>query len=206
MELRDFIASQLPCADISLTGATLTVEYGVNAGNCTYRGHTYSGSHSITVSRNDEGEVLVEHAWDDLSNGKLSVTGDATVTWSLADKSRHVVHTATWTRLRDGRTGTGSGDRTQTVLEGGLFEGIAVEGSRSWQGQAGQWDLAISGVEMRWVDPVPQAGSYNLGTPFGRSVSLSFSRVDEDTIAVIVSSGDKSFSFDVSKLGGVQQS
>ena len=39
-------------------GATLTVEYGVNAGNCSYRGHEFTGTHSVTVETNDMSQVL----------------------------------------------------------------------------------------------------------------------------------------------------
>jgi hypothetical protein len=205
-ELRTFIETQLPCAEIMLSGATLTIEYGVNAGTCTYRGHEFSGSHSITVSRNAGGEVIVDHEWTDLSNGVVEVDGTAHVTWNFDDKTRHVEHETNWTHLASGRTGQGSGDRTQTVLEGGLAEGIRVDGTRSWKGQRGQWDLAIDGVELRWVDPVPQAGTYTLATPFDKTVSLSFSRVDDDTIEVTVSGPKKSFSFTVSKLGAIQES
>src|SRR5262245_22669152 len=48
-ELRSFFQSQLPCARVTLEGATLSVEYGVNSGNCSYRGHEFSGTSSITV-------------------------------------------------------------------------------------------------------------------------------------------------------------
>jgi hypothetical protein len=53
---------------------------------------------------------------------------------------------------------------------------------------------------MRWDDPVPQAGSYTLVTPDDKTLSLSFSRVDTDTIGVTVEGPKRSFSFDVSKL------
>jgi hypothetical protein len=202
-EVRDFIASQLPCAEVTLSGSTLTIEYGVNPGNCTYRGHTYSGSHSVTISRNDSNEVLVQHSWDALSNGRVSVTGSADVTWDFDAQTRHVVHELEWTRMSDGRTGTGSGDRMQTVLPGGLEEGIQIDGSRAWEGQAGRWDLVIDGVEVRWADPVPQAGSYTLASPRDRTISMSFTRIDEDTIRVTISSGTKSFSFNVTKTGGI---
>ena len=69
--------------------------------------------------------------------------------------------------------------------------------------RCGTWDLAIDGVEMRWADPVPQAGSYSLSTPFDKLVSMSFARVDEDTIRVTVASGQRDFAFTVSKLGVV---
>jgi hypothetical protein len=103
--------------------------------------------------------------------------------------------------LADGRTGHGTGDRTQRPLAGGIEEGIEDDGSLSWQGQAGKWDLAINDVEWRWQDPVPEKGSYHLATPKGKSLTLSFARVDDDTIHVTVSSGSKTFGFDVNKIG-----
>lgn len=196
-EVRDFVSSQLPCAAVTLNGATLSIEYGVNPGNCTYKGLTYSGKHSVTVNRNDMGNVEVSHEWTDISNNRVKVSGTATVTWSAADKSRHVVHELNWTRLKDGMTATGSGDRTQTVLEGGLIEGIQIDGSRSWKSAKGQWDLAINGVQIRWIDPVPQAGTYTLSTPQGKALTMTFTRVDDVTIKVSVKNGDKSFDFDV---------
>lgn len=199
-QIRDFIASQLPCAAITLSGATLTVEYGKNPGNCTFKGNTCTGTQSITVTRDDTGDVEVDHVWTNVSNGKVSVSGTAHVTWSLSAKSRHVVHTLTWTRLSDQKTLTGTGDRTQTVLEGGLIEGIKIDGSREWTGSAGTWDLAINGVELRWVDPVPQAGSYVLTTPADRSLTMSFSRIDANTIKVTIESGSKSFNIDVKTI------
>ena len=59
-EIRTFVQSQLPCAEISLAGNTLTIEYGVNDGSCSYRGHEFSGAHAITVTRNDGGQVIVD--------------------------------------------------------------------------------------------------------------------------------------------------
>lgn len=200
-ELRDYVASQLPCAEITLVKATLQVEYGAKPGSCVYQGQSLSGTTTVTVARNEAGEVVVEHTWTKLSNGRFEVTGDATVTWSLADRTRRVAHHADWTRLSDGRTGSGSGDRTQSTLEGGIVEGFRVEGSRSWTGRAGQWDLAIEGVEVRWIDPVPQAGRYVLVTPEDKSLSLAFERKDADTITVAVAGARRDFRFDVTALG-----
>lgn len=205
-EIRDFVTSQLPCAAVTLTGATLKVEYGKNPGSCTYKGNTYSGTHEITVTKNDMSDVVVNHTWTKLSNGRVEVSGKAEVTWSAAYETRHVVHELDWTRLSDGKTGKGTGNRTQRALEGGLAEGFQVDGSRAWTGQGGTWDLAIEGVELRWVDPVPQAGTYRLADPKERSIAMSFERVDEDTIKVTLASGAKSFSFNVSKAGAVSES
>jgi len=205
-ELRSFIGTQLPCADITLRDASLTVVYGAKPGNCTYRGHTFSGTHVIGVERNDEAQVEVHHEWTDFSDGVVSLDGAADVTWNFADETRRVKHTSRWTSLASGRTGTGSGDRLQSVLAGGLSEGIVVDGERNWQGERGGWDLAIDGVELRWTDPVPQAGRYTLSTPFDKTVSMSFARLDADTIKVTVESGKREFSFDVSKLGAIAES
>jgi hypothetical protein len=202
-ELKTFIGTQLPCAEITLADATLTVVYGANTGNCSYRGHTFSGSHSISIERNEAAQVQVHHEWTDFSNGVVSLDGTADVTWNLTDKTRRVQHESHWTNLKSGRIGSGSGDRVQSVLSGGLAEGIQVDGSRSWDGERGHWDLAIDSVQMRWTDPVPQAGSYTLKTPFDKSVSMAFERVDDDTIKVTVTGPKREFSFNVSKVGDI---
>jgi hypothetical protein len=196
-EIKSFLAAELPCADVTLQDATLTVKYGAKPGNCTYHGHTFTGSHSIHVSKNEQNEVLVDHTWTDLSNGIVKVNGTAHVTWDFSEKFRHVVYDTTWTRLSDGRTGRGTGDVTQTPLAGGLAEGIQIDGTRHWEGASGKWDLTIQSVQVRWEDAVPQAGQYILATPKNRSITLGFTRVDGNTIEVELSSGDKSFKFDV---------
>ncbi len=206
-EIKNFIVSTLPCAEITLKNATLTVEYGKKAGNCTYKGQTYTGSHSVTVAKNNDGDVEVNHTWTALSNSKFTVSGTAKVTWSKAKGSRHVVHTLTWTRESDGRQGTGSGDRTQTTLEGGILEGIEVNGTRKWEGKAGTWDLDIDEVQIRWAAPVPDHGSYTLTTPFDdKTVTLSFKRLDEKTVEVTLASGDAEFVFNVKSTGSIEES
>lgn len=205
-ELRDFVASQLPCAELTLVDGTLDIRFGATGASCTYNGHTYLGEVLLTVHKNEQQEIVVEHEWLELSNGRVKLNGGATVTWNFQEATRHVQHTASWTDLRTGRSFEGSGDRLQQALPGGVAEGIRVDGVRSWKSDRGQWDLAIDGVEMRWADPVPQAGSYTLSTPDDKSLGLSFLRKDEDTIAVTVSSGKRAFSFDVTKLGAVQSS
>lgn len=201
-ELRTFIQTQLPCAEITLVDAKLTVEYGAKPGECTYKGHKFTGKHSVTVAKNDD-VIEVDHEWTDLSNGIVKVSGTAQVTWDFDDKTRRVEHDLTWTRLRDGKTGRGTGDRTQQPLAGGLAEGIQVDGSRTWTGPAGKWDLAIEGVQMRWQDPVPQAGTYRLASPKGRSLALSFERVDADSIEVTLQNDTKEFRFVVNSIGDV---
>ena len=205
-ELQEFIESQLPCAEITLDGATLTIVYGALEGDCTYHGQTYEGAHSIEIVSAAEGDVVVHHEWTALSNGKVSVTGTADVTWSTAAGTRQVAHELDWTRLSDGFAVTGSGDRTEAALGGDIAVGMTIEGARRWTSERGDWDLDVSGVELRWEDPVPQAGTYELTTPFdGKTATVSFERVDEDTIRVTLESGTKSFDFDVSQSGAISE-
>lgn len=200
MELRSFVETQLPCAVITVENATLNIEYGANPGSCVYQGQTYAGVHQISVMRNEMDDVVVSHRWEDFRNQTVSVTGTAMVTWSLADPSRHVVHEMTWTRLSDGRMGTGSGDRIQRPLEGNILTGFSVDGTRSWEGESGTWTLDIDNVEARWVDAVPQAGVYTLTTPALKVLSLGFERVGATTIQVIITNGARSYDFEVITL------
>ncbi len=207
-ELRSFIQTQLPCADVSLElnpmaerGAILTIEYGAKDGDCSYRGKEFTGRHIVSLARNDKDLVEVDHVWESLSNGEVMVDGSATVEWDFENETRHVVHNAEWTRLSDGRMGEGSGDRLQHALAGGLLaEGFGVDGSRRWKGESGTWDLDIDGVEMRWVDPVPQAGKYTLDTPFDKQLSVSFDRISATSIKVTLAGPRRSFDFKVLTL------
>lgn len=199
-ELRSFIGSQLPCAAITLDDATLTIEYGENPGACTYKGQSYAGTHVVTVTSVAPGEVVVNHKWEAFHNDVVQLDGTATVTWSADEKSRHVIYDATWTRLADSRTGVGTGNVTQTALDEGILSGFAVNGEREWTGKSGTWNLAIEGVEMRWIDPVPQDGRYELGTPFDKSVSAEFTRVSATAIQVTIAGPRRSFDFTVLTL------
>lgn len=205
-KLHDFIRQQLPCAlvefdaNASERSARLSIEYGKLPGSCTYRGQTLSGKHSVEIVRSEPDFVVVDHTWQGLSNGKVSVEGAATVEWNLDDPSRHVVHDMTWTRLKDGQTAVATGDRVQRPLAGGLLEGFSVAGAHQWEGPRGQWDLAIDQVEMRWVDPVPQAGSYTLDTPFNKRVNVSFERLEPSLIKVNIQGPKRSFDFNVRTL------
>jgi hypothetical protein len=198
-ELKTFIQSQVSCADVTLEGRTLSVEYGAR-GACPYNGLTFSGTHEITVTRNEANDVVVDHVWTDLSNGRVEVSGTAQVTWTLADPSRHVMHDLHWTRLSDQRTGHGTGDRLQKPLDGDIHLGFTESGERSWEGEKGRWDLSINGLEMRWIDPIPQAGALTLDTPFDKTIDLEFSRLDDKTIRMTLSGPRGSIDYDVKRF------
>jgi hypothetical protein len=198
-ELREFVASQIPCAEAERAGGTVTINWGVAGDGCTYNGQTYTGTTAVSIARTEAGSLEVSHVWTDLSNGKVTVNGNATITWNGMDRTRRVEHESTWT---DGtRTVTGTGDRTQTFLETDADSGwkLQVDGSRAWKNGDRAWDLDINQVTIRSVDPVPESGSYKLVNPAGKSLTLSFSRVDEITIQVTVSGPRKDFMFNVKK-------
>jgi len=204
-ELRDFVEAQLPCAEVSLQDTSLSVTYGAN-GSCAYHGQYYQGTHTITLVSVDEAQVVIDHEWDEVDNGVVMVDGTATVTWSLDDLTRQVQHELTWTDLAHHSSFTGSGDRTQGPLDGSWEEGIEVDGTRDWSSDRGEWHLGIEGIHAHWDDPIPEAGVYELETPFdGKSMTLGFERLDEDTITVTVESGKRSFSFNVNKLGIISE-
>jgi hypothetical protein len=198
-ELQAFIKSQWACAEATISGNTLTVQYGVH-GSCAFNSYqSFSGTEQVTITKNDASDVEVDHVWTNLSNGVVEVSGTAHVTWNLADPSRHIQHDLHWTRISDGRTGEGKGDRVQKPLDGDLTVGFTEQGDRSWTGKSGTWSLAEDGLQMRWEDPVPQAGSVTLDTPFDKTVSVAFARVNTSTIKVTLEGPRGDFSFDVSK-------
>jgi hypothetical protein len=210
-ELKAFIESQLPCAAITLDGAKLTVEYGAKPGNCSWHGQTYEGTHAIEIVSAAEGVVVVRHEWTDMANQRVQVSGTADVSWNSGEGSRTVEHELDWTRLLDGFTVTGSGQRIQRPHPEGLIEGLRVEGGREWTSERGSWSLSIEDVQLRWIDPVPEQGLYRLTTPFKgpgdslKTATMRFERVDEDTIRVTLESADESYAFDVSRLGVITE-
>lgn len=193
--LRDFVQSQVPCAEVTLAERTVTLDFGV-MGTCPWKGRNWSGRTAVTVEKVD-GEIEVGHTWTALSDGFLTVDGSATVTWNFEQLSRHVVHEMTWT---DGEvTGSSTGDRMQSLLES--RDGLRIDGDRTWTGRAGRtWALDIDAVEIRALDPVPQAGVYTLEHPAGKSLSMTFDRVDASTIRVTISSARRDFEFEVKSL------
>ncbi|MEZ4473833.1 MAG: hypothetical protein R3F60_24195 [bacterium] len=203
--IRDFYINQAPCADVTLEDRTVTIDFGVEEG-CLWRGQTYHGQHAIEVEKAEDVGVLVHHTWTGFTNGRITVDGTASVTWSLTERSRHVEHDLTWSR--DGKQAHGTGDRTQTLLDAsaGLAGGILIEGERTWTGVNGKtWQLDIQAVEARPQDPIPQAGAYVLTNPAGKTLTMRFERVDAARIAVTLTGpGGREFSFVVRANGLVE--
>lgn len=205
-ELRAWWASQAPCAEVSVDGATVTVDFGDLSDACTWNGHTYAGLASVTVDSTTGGQLGVHHAWTGFSNGQVTLDGTADVTWTGGDDpSREVSHDLSWD---DGaRTIAATGERTMTLVDpdAGLSEGVQIDGQRAWQGERGLFGLSIDGVQVRGQDPVPQAGVYTVENPDGKTLSMTFTRLDDDTIQAVLSGlrgGDRVY--EVSSTGEIE--
>ena len=165
---RDVLHEELKCADVNVGIGTVEITYGVRPSGpegepCKYG---FTGQHNITIDRvPDAGQIEVTHEWIELSNQKVTVSGNAGVTWDLFQLSRQVQHDLTWHKgtaalpLSD-VTWHATGDRTQTLLDGNIFKGIAIDGDRTWTRSDGdgEWQLDIDHVEVEWALPAPRTG------------------------------------------------
>lgn len=203
-ELRSFAVSQIPCSEVSLAGHVVTIDFGGLDDRCTYRGHTYGGIVELTLEA-VVGEVHVHHAWQGLTNGKVTVDGEADVTWSSTDHARHVTYHGTAVSTEHEGTLETKGEVTQTLIDPsqGLKAGIEINGTREWFMEEGRvWNLSVEGVEARGQDPVPQAGRYVLTTPSDKDVTMTFGRISANTIRVtVVGPRNRTYEVDVVSLG-----
>ncbi len=204
-ELAAWLESQIDCSTVTLDGHTITVDFGTLEDQCVYNSHTYAGLWAVTIQTNLVDEVVVDHEWTGLTDGEVTLDGTAQVTWSSAAHSRHVVHQVTWAD-EDG-TVEASGDRLQELIDPveGISAGIVVNGDRDWNSGSGEWSLDIDSVEMRGMDPVPQAGVYTLTTPALKVATLTFTRLDAATIECVLASGADSWTFEISSTGAIEE-
>ncbi|MCA9691863.1 MAG: hypothetical protein KC636_19840 [Myxococcales bacterium] len=199
-EIRSWVESQLPCSTVTVEGAHLELDFGALDDSCTYNGHTFAGviALDLTVST---GQVVVDHTFTELTNGTVTLNGAKQVTWTR--ESRSITTDYNWATSE--RTVDATSDRVQTLLDpaAGVPGGIEINGKRHWTAESGAWDLQIDGVEIRWLDPIPQAGSYTLTIPSGKDLGLTFTRVDEDTIEARITGGRRDRIFLINSAGGV---
>lgn len=200
LQLHELMASQLGCAGLSLVESTVSVQYGT----CNFEPNVFGGTHTVHIEEDGPDQMRLTHTWDQLSNGRVEINGTAEVTWSAGDDMRRVVDSYSWVRLKDGRSGDGGGDRQQGPLPGhSVFDGLRADGTRTWDGTTGHWELEMDEIRIRWVDPVPYTGLWLLKTPSNRHVSFEFARIDPENIGVDVSSGKLDLELNVDKLGFV---
>src|SRR5262249_4482028 len=119
--MRGLIASQLPCATIEATDDdTLRITFGTADATCTFRDAEWSGVVAVSYHATEDG-VTIEHELDDVTNGKVALTGRSVV--ERTDAQRHVVTDFTFT----GKRGTfhAASDRIHTPLADG--SGIHID-------------------------------------------------------------------------------
>jgi hypothetical protein len=191
--LHDWFTSQMPCAEITVEGASVEVDFGELGDACVHRGRTYAGVVLLEITSADAGIIEVQHTWADLTDGDVHLTGTADVTWDLAALTRTIDHQADW-RIGEA-SWTGFGHRVMTFAADG--SGMTIDGDRGWSGTTGAWDLTIDQVSIKWLDAVPESGSYHLMTPSGKDVSVSFLRESAMSIAVTISGPMVSHTFHV---------
>jgi len=186
-ELRDLLASQIPCSTVSVDGPSVTVDFGTLEDQCQFNGHTYAGIAKISVMRTDEKELEVYHEWQGLTDGKISLDGWARVTWSGVERTRRVEHEIDWTSTERQGVMQASGDRTQRLVDPalGIRGGIIVDGTRDWSLENGRsFHADLEGIQLRGQDPVPQAGTYAVTNPKGKTLTLTFERISDTKIRV----------------------
>ena len=197
------------CAEtqvVAMDDVTIDIDFGPASNPCAFEGHEYSGKVRIVIDRAGD-EVTVNHTYTDLSNGTYTLSGTKDVTWSegaaAGTVERRIVSDVGWDGPR-GRVDHQS-ERVMTFLDwlGGPTQRIQIDGDHTWQRSADDWRLDVNQVEFRLIDPVPQDGSYVLTTPEGKTATLTFDRVDEDTIAVTVEGLRRDRVFHVTTAGAV---
>lgn len=158
----------------------------------------------MTVAKNDGDEARLTHGWEGLSNGVVAVTGGGTVSWTSSEGARAVEEHVLWVDLETGEEVPANGERSQARLDplAGWEAGLVVDGVRDWTTDAGLWTLVADGVELQGQDPVPQAGTWVLTTPDTEVLTLSFERVDDDTVEVTVESGAGRHRLELDSTGG----
>jgi len=184
--IADFWVSQAPCTEVSVEGAKVTLDYGTLDDACAFEGYTYAGVNSVEVVDTQRGQLQVDHAWTGFTNGDVTVDGGATVTWTGEDASRRVETEHTWSSV-DGSVVDVVGDHIQGPLEeeagwAGWLGGIRMDGTRDWVTEGDTWSLDMTELELRWIDPAPQAGSLTVTNPAGKTLDVVYERVDDTTI------------------------
>jgi hypothetical protein len=206
-DLADFWQSQAPCSVVTVAGATLTVDYGSLDDTCEWDGKTYAGITEVTVASASIGSVEVDHTWTGFTDGRVTVDGGATVLWDGSALTRDVTTDHTWTDNSTGETVDVTGHHVMGTLDGTTFfdSGITLDGDRQWTGDDGaEWTLDMTGVEARWIDPAPQAGVLTVTAPNEKQLTITFSRVDDNTIRADLEGTRRPIAFDITALGQIE--
>lgn len=206
-DLAAFWESQADCTTVTVAGSTLTVDYGTLGDTCVWNGKTYAGITAATITSASATDVAVDHVWTGFTDGRVTVEGDAQVTWNGAALTRDVVTAHTWIDNANGDVVEVTGQHAMGTLDGDSFfeSGITLDGDRQWTADGDVWGLVFTGVEARWIDPAPQAGVFTVTSPAGKTLDIVFSRLDDTTIQAELVGTRRPLTFTISALGQVDQ-
>jgi hypothetical protein len=188
--IADFWESQADCTTVTVEGNVATIDYGGLDDPCEFNGRTYAGVNTVAVESTAAGALEVAHTWSGFTDGEVTVDGGALVTWSGEDLTRTVATDHTWTDEASGEVVEVWGEHVQGKLDESQSvwdSGFTMDGAREWLSDSGQWLLDMSDLELRMVDPAPQAGSLTVTNPDGKDLSVTYERYDEDTIQATLS-------------------
>lgn len=182
--------SQIPCSTATVEGSTLTINFGTLLDKCVYDGKTYAGVLEITWRDRGVDDLEIIHGWFDFTDGTVMLNGETVVYWTSPSVPSRVTNDLTWSD--DERTVDQRSDvfieriRREAGQTGNL--GVELNGWRLWEDEAnyGTLYLDIDGIQIRGVDPVPQAGTWRLRNDDGDVLRMHFDRVDADTIRVTI--------------------
>ncbi len=206
--IADFWRSQADCTEVSVEGATTTVDYGTLEDACTWQGKTYAGVNTVTIQSTSAGALEVVHGWSGFTDGEVTVDGGALVTWSGADQTRRVQTAHTWSDA-DGTSVDVVGDHVTAPLDASVpawRSGFTLDGTRDWTHDGADWTLTMEALQLRLLDPAPQAGVIDLTSPEGKSLTIRYDRVDEDTISATLQGlfgGDRVYH--INRLGVLEE-
>jgi hypothetical protein len=188
---RAFFASQQPCTDVSVDRNVVTVDFGTLDDECAFAGRTYAGVDTITVTRlrDQDDDLQVRHDLDGFTNGEISITGEKTV-YRTGDGGRGVRADYTVLDLDTARSLDVLSQHTLRPLDPALpisEGGFRLNGDRSWtDGVSGEWRLAMNHLAFFLDDAAPHDGNVVLTNPVGRTLTIRFSQVDDDTTRAVV--------------------
>lgn len=191
-ERRAFLRSQLPCSHVYVEGDVLVIDFGTLDDNCVWEGETWAGRLEVRYTDRGDDRVDVEHAWLDFGNGEYVLNGHTNVHWTGEAAPARVV--TNYTELSDGRVLRSGSDVQMTPLGPGEV-GVELDGWREWSRELdGEFlsaaRLDILDIEIRGIDPVPQAGTWLFRNDSGWTYTMEFQRFDVDTIQVTITWGD----------------
>lgn len=188
-DIASFWESQAPCTAVSLDATGITVDFGSLDDNCLFNGHTFAGLDHISFDNLLVGDLQVHHAVDQLTNGDVTLDGDADVTWQGDGEGRNVAIDYTIADFVDANLVEVTGEHTIARLDPALpvwDGGFTLDGTRSWTRGRATWSVDMDGLELLPTDAAPQAGDVVVTDPKGRELAITYGRLDGDTVTATV--------------------